>query len=171
MLRDFMNWFLDSTGFISDEAKSELATSLLPPGVLIYAATPSLGDQWILCNGQAVSRTTYSALFTAIGTTFGVGNGTTTFNVPNGSQKSLIGIGGSWTNGQSVGELTHTMTSDELAPHTHSVTTPTTRTEDRGAGANVVWSGAQSESTGSAGSAVPFNVVHPCIVAYLFVHI
>lgn len=50
--------------------------------VLMFAAavTPS---GWLLCNGQAISRSTYSDLFTAIGTTYGSGNGTTTFNVPN----------------------------------------------------------------------------------------
>jgi microcystin-dependent protein len=39
---------------------------------------------WLLCNGSAISRTTYSQLFTAIGTTFGAGDGSTTFNIPTG---------------------------------------------------------------------------------------
>lgn len=47
--------------------------------VAAYAAVPT---GWLLCDGSAVSRTTYAALFTAIGTSYGVGNGTTTFNVP-----------------------------------------------------------------------------------------
>ncbi len=41
------------------------------------------GGGWLQCNGQEVSRTTYAGLFTAIGTTFGAGDGSTTFNVPN----------------------------------------------------------------------------------------
>ena len=52
-------------------------------------ATPDSG--WALCNGQALSRTTYSALFAKIGTTYGVGNGTTTFNVPNTENRFIQG--------------------------------------------------------------------------------
>jgi microcystin-dependent protein len=53
-----------------------------PPGsVVMYGATiPPTG--WLICNGAAVSRATYAALFAIIGTTFGAGNGTTTFNLP-----------------------------------------------------------------------------------------
>lgn len=49
---------------------------------------------WLLCNGQAVSRTTYSDLFNLIGTKFGSGNGTTTFNLPDYRGKFLRGLGG-----------------------------------------------------------------------------
>ena len=49
---------------------------------------------WILCNGQAVSRSTYSDLFEIIGTSFGEGNGVTTFNVPDYRGKFLRGLGG-----------------------------------------------------------------------------
>lgn len=49
---------------------------------------------WLLCNGQAVSRTTYSKLFSIIGTNFGSGNGSTTFNVPDYRGKFLRGLGG-----------------------------------------------------------------------------
>lgn len=49
---------------------------------------------WLLCNGQEVSRTTYADLFALIGTRFGAGNGTTTFNVPDYRGKFLRGLGG-----------------------------------------------------------------------------
>jgi len=49
---------------------------------------------WLLCNGQAVSRTTYASLFSIIGTNFGAGNGSTTFNVPDYRGKFLRGLGG-----------------------------------------------------------------------------
>ncbi|MBQ3116885.1 MAG: tail fiber protein [Alphaproteobacteria bacterium] len=49
---------------------------------------------WLLCNGQAVSRTVYAELFALIGTKFGAGNGTTTFNVPDYRGKFLRGLGG-----------------------------------------------------------------------------
>lgn len=54
-----------------------------PAGVVeFYAGTTLPAGNWLWCDGSAVNRTTYSTLFTAIGTTFGVGNGTTTFNLP-----------------------------------------------------------------------------------------
>lgn len=50
--------------------------------------------KWFLCNGQAINRNTYAALFAIIGTNFGVGNGTTTFNLPDYRGKFLRGLGG-----------------------------------------------------------------------------
>ena len=50
-------------------------------------------DGWLLCNGAAISRTTYPYLFTVIGTTYGVGNGTTTFNLPDLRSRIPIGAG------------------------------------------------------------------------------
>lgn len=50
--------------------------------------------KWFLCNGQAINRNTYSALFAIIGTNFGAGNGTTTFNLPDYRGKFLRGLGG-----------------------------------------------------------------------------
>lgn len=60
---------------------------IAPTGVVVMysAATPPSG--WLICDGTAVSRTTYANLFALIGTTFGAGNGTTTFNLPNMQQK------------------------------------------------------------------------------------
>ena len=56
--------------------------NVLPCGAITLHLNP-LGDGWLQCNGQAVSRTTYATLLSTIGTTFGVGDGATTFNVPN----------------------------------------------------------------------------------------
>lgn len=57
---------------------------------LFGGATPPSG--WLQCNGAAVSRTTYSDLFQIVGTTFGAGNGTTTFNVPTLTNSPMIYI-------------------------------------------------------------------------------
>lgn len=51
-------------------------------------------DNWFLCNGQAINRVTYSELFALIGTKFGAGDGTTTFNLPDYRGKFLRGLGG-----------------------------------------------------------------------------
>lgn len=53
-----------------------------PPGMVVAYAGPNVPSGWLLCDGAYVSRTTYSALFAAIGTVYGAGDGTTTFNLP-----------------------------------------------------------------------------------------
>jgi microcystin-dependent protein len=59
----------------------------------MITAASSAPSGWLLCDGTAVSRTTYSALFTAISTAYGVGDGSTTFNVPDFRGRSVIGAG------------------------------------------------------------------------------
>jgi len=61
---------------------SDAATEAAPPGVISYTAASSAPTGWLKANGAAVSRATYAALFAAIGTDYGTGNGSTTFNVP-----------------------------------------------------------------------------------------
>lgn len=53
-----------------------------PPGAVIWFAGPYTPDGWLYCNGQAVSRSTYAALHAVIGTIYGAGDGTGTFNLP-----------------------------------------------------------------------------------------
>jgi microcystin-dependent protein len=62
---------------------------------------------WLLCDGTAVSRTTYAALFTALGTTFGAGDGSTTFNLPSMASKFPRGAATPSTGG---GSDTHSHT-------------------------------------------------------------
>lgn len=54
----------------------------MPPGTIVEFAGTSAPSGWLYCNGAAVSRTTYTALFSAIGTGYGAGNGSSTFNLP-----------------------------------------------------------------------------------------
>ena len=61
---------------------SDAATEAAPPGVISYTAASSAPTGWLKANGAAVSRATYAALFAAIGTDYGTGDGSTTFNVP-----------------------------------------------------------------------------------------
>ena len=69
------------------------AAQFVPAGVWHGYSGSSLPTGYLWCNGAAVSRTTYSGLFTAIGTTYGVGDGATTFNVPNFKDRFVIGKG------------------------------------------------------------------------------
>lgn len=91
-------------------------------------------SSWLNCNGAAISRSTYASLFALIGTTFGTGDGSTTFNLPNFNGRSPIGIGqgstaegggtgSTRTMGQQTGAETHTLASGELASHSHSAGT------------------------------------------------
>lgn len=69
----------------------------VPTGALMLWAAATAPDGWLLCNGGAYSRSSYSALFTAIGTTWGAGDGSTTFNVPDTSGRTVRGVGtSSW---------------------------------------------------------------------------
>ncbi|MFQ8642973.1 MAG: phage tail protein, partial [Oscillospiraceae bacterium] len=74
---------------------------------------------YLLCNGQAVSRTTYANLFKTIGTAYGAGDGSTTFNLPNMAGKNAIGSNGTYLLGKSGGSTTSKITT--LPSHTHSI--------------------------------------------------
>lgn len=66
-------------------------SGLMPVGLVSDWAGPNAPTQWLLCYGQAVSRTTYSALYNIIGNIFGSGDGTTTFNVPDLRGRTTFG--------------------------------------------------------------------------------
>lgn len=88
----------------------------LPGEIKMYggSSAPSL---WLLCNGSAVSRSTYSDLFAVVGTSFGAGDGSTTFNLPDFSDRVPMG-GGSL--GAQGGANSVTLTEANLAAHTHT---------------------------------------------------
>ncbi len=65
--------------------------SSVPTGCLSAFAGTTIPDGWLLCNGAKVSRTTYSALFAVIGTSWGTGDGSTTFTLPDLSGRFLEG--------------------------------------------------------------------------------
>lgn len=104
------------------------STALVPSGVIWPYGGTSAPTGFLLCDGTAVSRTTYSALFLTIGTTFGNGDGSTTFNLPNMKGRVPVGAGtytdpvlGSVTRtlGTSAGEASHVQTLSEMATHDH----------------------------------------------------
>lgn len=93
----------------------------VPAGAIVMygAAAPPAG--WLLCNGAAVNRVTYAALFAAIGTTYGAGDNSTTFNTPNLEQKFPLGAGGTYDRGETGGSFTHTLTLNHIPQHSHSM--------------------------------------------------
>jgi Phage Tail Collar Domain len=64
-----------------------------PTGIVAAFAGAAAPAGWLLCDGSAVSRATYSALFAVIGTTYGAGNGSTTFNLPDLRGRAVYGVG------------------------------------------------------------------------------
>lgn len=93
-------------------------TNIIPAGVIQMWPTTSAPSGFLLCAGAAVSRTTYAALFAVIGTTFGAGDGSTTFNVPNYTNQMPIGAGGSYALASTGGSTS--ITTSNLPSHTHT---------------------------------------------------
>jgi microcystin-dependent protein len=92
-----------------------------PAGVISMYGGSTAPSGWLLCDGSAVSRTTYARLFSAIGTKYGAGNGSTTFNLPNFKGRVPVGLDSSQNEFNSLnkkgGEKTHTLTINEMPSH------------------------------------------------------
>jgi microcystin-dependent protein len=96
-----------------------------PTGTVVDFAGATPPANWLMCDGSALSRITYAALFSVIGTSWGIGDGSSTFNIPDVRGRTAIGSGtGSGltarTLGQTGGEETHLLTIPEMPAHTHS---------------------------------------------------
>lgn len=97
-------------------------SDIKPKAGFIYPlATPNVPDGFLLCDGKAYGRTEYVELFAAIGTYYGEGDGSTTFNVPNLQTRVPVGAGNGYELGSVGGEAEHTLTVGEMPNHTHDV--------------------------------------------------
>lgn len=110
----------------ADTLDGQHASELSPTGMVVPFAGASAPSGWLLADGSAVSRSTYSALFTVISTTYGSGDGSTTFNLPD--LKGRVAVGKSTdtefdTLGEKGGAKTHTLQLTEVPAHTHAVMT------------------------------------------------
>ena len=117
---------------------ADLATALqeflVPTGAINMWGTTTAPTGWLICDGTAVSRTTYATLFAVISTTYGVGDNSTTFNLPNLKGKVAVGRDSADASFDTMGELggakTHTLTSAEsgVPAHAHANTATFTGT-------------------------------------------
>lgn len=99
--------YVDATGLAQNLSNPS------PTGSMVAFGGATAPTGWLLCDGAAISRTTYSALFATLSTNYGVGDGSTTFNIPNLQGRFPVGKDGSAefaTLGQSGGNKTHSHT-------------------------------------------------------------
>lgn len=162
-------------------------SSGVPSGSITGYGGTSAPSGWLLCDGSAISRTTYASLFSAIGTTFGVGDGSSTFNIPDargrviagqddmgGSAASRLTTAGSGVDGATLGaaggaqNVTLSAAESGLPSHSHTVAYVTGA--DTGA-SGLTYGGtatATSMSTGAAGGSAASSAhtnVQPTLVA------
>ena len=134
-------WFNSTTGLLftyySDGTSSQWvevlssavpnAVEIMPAGTVTQTARSTAPVGWLLCEGQTVSRITYDRLFDAIGTSYGTGDGTTTFTLPNLKGRVPVGRDSSQTEFDSLGESggvkTVTLAETQIPSHAHSGTT------------------------------------------------
>ncbi len=98
--------------------------ALIPTGTVLDFAGSIAPPGFIICDGAAISRTDYETLFNVIGTTFGIGDGSTTFNLPDARGRTTIGAGQgdgltNRTLAEKLGSETVALTESQLASHNH----------------------------------------------------
>lgn len=144
----------------------------------------NIPTKWMLCNGSVINRSTYSQLFSSLGTTWGGGDGETTFAIPNMNGRNIIGTGESaatghtaHTLGQMDGEETHVLSSSELASHNHWTSNGTAYIGLGGSNhheccANRWWpnDGWNTNPMGSRGSNTAHNTMQPYLVTNYIIY-
>lgn len=107
---------------IENAINSQVSGDTLPVGSIVAYSSTTIPTNWLLCDGRAISRTEYALLFSIIGTTYGVGDGSTTFNLPNLKGRVPVGVDSSQTEfdtlGETGGEKTVTLTRNNLPAYT-----------------------------------------------------
>lgn len=159
----------NGSGWVNGAATSQ---SDIPTGSIIPTALSTAPSGWLICDGSAVSRTTYANLFGVIGTTYGAGDGSTTFNLPDLRGRVVVGRDATQTEfdvlGEAGGAKTHTLTTAEMPSHQHSWST-----DAQGGGLATGWAGVSSAvrvntwnytlnpSTGATGGGGAHNNLQP----------
>lgn len=110
-------YYYNGTEWVDLTKSSGSSNSGVAIGTIVNWPSNSLPVGWLKCDGSAISRTDYSSLFSIMGTTFGAGDGSTTFNLPNITDKNILGNG---TLGQLGGNNSVTLTTDNLPSHNHN---------------------------------------------------
>jgi microcystin-dependent protein len=119
-----------NTALTNANAAIVAANAAVPAGSVFYFAANAAPTNFLKANGAAISRATYSALFTAVGTTFGVGDGSTTFNVPDLRGEFIRG----WDDSRGIdsGRAFGSGQADGFKSHAHTVAMALSRTQAAG---------------------------------------
>lgn len=117
---------VSKSGELSCGNAQNVPVPVMPSGALVPFAGAAAPAGWLLCSGGAVSRTQYAQLFAVIGTTYGSGDGKTTFNLPDLRGRVPVGVNGSADPlGKREGEKTHTLTAGETPSVKGTITSRT----------------------------------------------
>ena len=151
------------------ELQEDIATT--PPiGSVIPFAGSAAPTGYLIADGAEISRTTYSDLFAVIGTTYGVGDGSTTFALPNLKGKVPVGKNASETEFDALGETggakTHTLTTAEMPSHSHPFSTALGVMSNKnfaGVGFNPITNDLSNISIGNTGGGGSHNNLQPYI--------
>ena len=162
----------------------DILDRLIPIGTLVeFAGTAGSPAMWLECNGQAVSRATYATLFTNLGTIYGVGDGATTFNLPDRRGRVAVGIGSdnstggritvstaaSITLGGTFGAETQTLDVTQIPSHNHSNWMINTPLDGGFTGSGIASGGTQSGTTSSTGGGLPHPNVQPSMFTRYYI--
>jgi microcystin-dependent protein len=151
--------------------RGDAFSSGLPPGCYLWRAVENTPDKALRCDGTLVSRQTYSDLFDVIGTTFGVGDGSTTFQLPNTKGRGLMDrdtAQAEFVNpGTQGGAKTHTLTVPEIPPHSHLH--GQLEFFSAGGTASIRIDGLVNQPTSTVGSGAPHNNLHPYHTGVLYI--
>lgn len=117
-------YYFDSTVGVEGAWRANpIPVGNVPAGSIIQWASNTIPANWLLCDGSAVSRTVYPSLFATIGTQYGAGDGSTTFNLPDLRGRVAVGKNGGTfgTLGATGGAETHALTTDQMPSHGHDI--------------------------------------------------
>ena len=169
-------------GTMKSVPASDFRTYIMPAGSVIPFAGSSAPTGFLLCDGSAVSRTTYATLFSAISTTYGSGDGSSTFNLPDLRGRVVAGqddMGGASANrltdqsgglngdtlGDTGGSETHTLTTAQIPSHSHTVAAQQQVVGDStNRGGSGQLGAAATITTSSTGGGGSHNNVQPTII-------